>query len=323
MRKLGIIMLGMLMFIACGQEAKETVKEDKKPIKVGITQIVEHPSLEEIRKGIIDTLAKHGFNDGKEIVINYQNAQGEMANAQLIAKDFKGNSDIVIAITTPSAQAAFNVIKDVPVFFSAVTDPVSAGLEGDNITGVSDLTPVKKQIELGLQLMPEAKSIGIVYNIGETNSNVQVKMVEEFAMDKGIKIVKIGVNNVTEVDQALNVILPNVDMLYTPVDNLLASTYPLIVNKADNANVPVIAGVTDYVKKGALATKGINQYGIGVQTGEMIVKYLKGDKKLEQLPIEYIENTDLVINKEKLDKYKILLSDAIKKEAKLISSEAE
>lgn len=312
MKKVLLLMVGIMMFVACGKK-----EEAVKPIKIGITQIVEHPSLDEIRKGIIDRLAEKGYKDGEKIVINFQNAQGEMSNADLIAKDFVTNEDLIVAITTPSAQAALNATKDKPIFYSAVTDPVAAGLKGGNITGTSDATPIDAQINLAKTLLGDFKKVGIVYNLGEANSEAQVQTVKALGAKEGFEVVAKGITNVNEIDQALESILADVDFIYTPVDNMLASSYPLITKKASGKNKAIIGSVTDFVQQGALATEGINQYKIGVQTADMIIKYLEGGK-IADLPFETIKDTDLVINESVVKTLGITVSDELTKRAKFV-----
>lgn len=310
-----IMMLVVILIVAFGCGKKEV--EKKEVLNIGITQIVEHPSLDEIRNGIIDTLAKEGFVDGENIKINFQNAQGDMANAQLIAKDFAEKEDLIIAITTPSAQASLNASNTKPIFFSAVTDPVAAGLNGKNITGTSDATPIDKQLELAIEIFGELKSVGIVYNLGEANSQVQVDKVNELANKYGFEVKTIGINSVNELAQGIDA-LEDVSIIYTPVDNLLASGYPLIVSKAKEKNIPVLGAVTDFVQKGAFGTEGINQYKIGVQTANMIVKYLNGSANIEELPFETIKDTDLVLNTKVLEELGVEVKAELKERATLI-----
>ena len=313
MKKVLLIMLGLMVMVACGKK-----EEAVKPIKIGLTQIVEHPSLDQIKQGIIDRLAEKGYKDGEKIVINFQNAQGEMTNADLIAKDFAAKEDIIVAITTPSAQAALNATKDKPIFYSAVTDPVAAGLKGLNITGTSDATPIEAQINLAKELLGDFKKIGIVYNIGEANSEAQVQAVKALGEKNGFEVIAKGVNTVNDIAPDLDVILDDIDFLYTPVDNMLASSYPVIVKKANERNKPVIGSVTDYVQQGALATEGINQYKIGVQTADMIIKYLEGKAKIADMPFETVKDTDLLINETVAGTLGIKISDELSKRAKFV-----
>lgn len=315
MKKLIMVLtLAMSIFAACGKkEAKE-----EKVINIGITQIVEHPSLDQIRQGIIDRLAEKGYKDGEKVNINFQNAQGEMSNAQLIANEFADKEDLIVAITTPSAQAALNAIKDKPIFFSAVTDPVAAGLKGANITGTSDRTPIEKQFELAMEVVKDIKTVGIVYNLGEANSQVQVDIVKGLSEKYGFELKTIGINTVNEISQGLDAIIDDVDIIYTPVDNLLASGYPVIVQKATDRKVPVLGAVTDFVEKGAFGTEGINQYKIGVQTADMIVRYLEEGTKLNEMPFEIVKDTDLVLNKKVMEALGLELNEDLLNRAEIV-----
>ncbi|MCM1992202.1 ABC transporter substrate-binding protein [Oceanirhabdus seepicola] len=309
LRKISLFIFAVMFILAgCGQK-----NNSNEIIQIGMTQIVEHPSLEYIRKGIVDALSENGFKEGEKINIEFKNAQGNIENTQLIAKSFD-KKDVVVAITTPSAQAAFNNLKDMPIVFSGVTDPESAGLIGKNITGVSDMTPIRKQLELLKSLIPNAKRVGIIYNSSELNSEIQVNIAKEEAEKLGLELEISSITNTNEISLALDKVLKNVDALYTHVDNSLASAYPLIVKKCDEANVPIIAAVDDYVKQGALAAEGINNYKVGYQTGEMIVKILNGEK-VTDIPVETLQETELIINKEAVNKYSITLPDEIKERA--------
>lgn len=280
--------------------------------EIGITQIVEHPSLDEIRAGIEAGLKDQGFDTAGNLKIDYENAQGSMENTQLIAQRFNDkNKKLVIAITTPSAQAAFQSVKDVPVIFSAITDPKGAGLETKGITGISDMTPIQKQLDLLKQLLPNAKKIGMVYNTSEQNSVVQVELAKTLAAKMNLEIVSSGVANTNDMATALDQVLKQCDVFYAHVDNSLASAFPLLVEKANVANKPIIGSVEKYVTDGALATDGINNYQIGYQTGLMAAKILKG-ASVDSLPIETISQTELLISKKVAERFNIAIPEALK-----------
>lgn len=297
MKKILLFML-MVLCIACGKE-----KENK--IKIGITQIVEHQSLDDVRQGVIDSLKANGYGEDK-IEISYKNAQGDFGTAQIIAQEFNSKSDIVVAISTPSAQAAVNNIKDKPIFFSAITNPESAGVLVENVTGVSDRSPVKKQVELIEELLPEAKKIGIVYNTSEQNSFYLTDEFKREAEKNGYVVLIKGITNVNEIASALDTILPEIDALYTTIDNTIASTYPLIIDKAKKANKPVIGATKSYVDQGALASEGISDYKVGYQTGEMVVRYLKGED-IKNMKFEVVRESERYINKEVAKNFKIIV----------------
>lgn len=295
MKKLFILLL-VILCTACGTEKQ-------KKIEIGITQIVEHPSLDDVRKGVIDALKEKGYDENK-ININYKNAQGDFGTAQVIAQEFNNISDVIIAVSTPSAQAAVNNIKNKPVFFSAVVNPENAGILRKNVTGVSDKSPVKKQVELIEKLLPEAKNIGIVYNTSEQNSFYLTEEFTKAAEEKGYTVKVKGISNISEMASALDTLLPIIDVLYTSIDNTVASTYPLIVEKSNKANKPIIGATKSFADQGALAIDGISDYQVGYQTGEMVAKYLNGEK-IENIPYEVVEKSEIHINKDVAEKFGI------------------
>ena len=297
MKKILLFML-MVVCIACGKE-----KEDR--IKIGITQIVEHQSLDDVRQGVIDSLKANDYGEDK-VEISYKNAQGDFGTAQIIAQEFKNTSDIVVAISTPSAQAAVNNIKDKPIFFAAITNPESAGVLAENVTGVSDRSPVKKQVELIKEILPETKKIGIVYNTSEQNSFYLTDEFKKEAEKNGYEVVIKGITNVNEIASALDTILPEIDVLYTTIDNTIASTYPLIIDKSKKVNKPVIGATKSYVDQGALASEGISDYKVGYQTGEMIVRYLKGED-IKNMKFEVVREPERYINREVAKNFKIVV----------------
>lgn len=297
MKKILLFML-MVLCIACGKE-----KEDR--IKIGITQIVEHQSLDDVRQGVIDSLKANGYGEDK-VEISYKNAQGDFGTAQIIAQEFKNTSDIVVAISTPSAQAAVNNIKDKPIFFAAITNPESAGVLAENVTGVRDRSPVEKQVELIKEILPETKKIGVVYNTSEQNSFYLTDEFKKEAEKNGYEVVIKGITNVNEIASALDTILPEIDVLYTTIDNTIASTYPLIIDKSKKANKPVIGATKNYVDQGALASEGISDYKVGYQTGEMIVRYLKGED-IKNMKFEVVRESERYINKEVAKNFKIVV----------------
>lgn len=295
MKKLFILLL-VILCTACGTEKQ-------KKTEIGITQIVEHPSLDDVRKGVIDALKEKGYDENK-ININYKNAQGDFGTAQVIAQEFNNISDVIIAISTPSAQAAVNNIKNKPVFFSAVVNPENAGILRKNVTGVSDKSPVKKQVQLIKKLLPEAKNIGIVYNTSEQNSFYLTDAFTKAAEEEGYTVKVKGISNISEMASALDAILPTIDVLYTSIDNTVASTYPLIIEKSNKANKSIIGATKSFAEQGALAIDGISDYQVGYQTGEMVAKYLNGEK-IENIPYEVVEKSEIHINKDVAERFGI------------------
>ncbi|TDP26855.1 ABC transporter substrate-binding protein [Halanaerobium congolense] len=270
--------------------------------EIGISQFVEHPSLDLAREGFIDQLAEEGFVDGENIKIDLQNAQADFATAQTIAQRFNQNKvDLVLAIATPSAQTAANVLKNTPVLITAVTDPVEAGVvesmekPGANITGTTDMNPVAKQLELIRDFLPEVKDIGILYNPGEVNSTVQVELAKEKAEERGVNLQEATVSNSSEVSLAVSSLVDSVDAIYVPTDNIIVSAMPTVLQTAHNRKVPVFASENNSVEQGAVATLGIDYYQLGRQTGSMAARILNGSKPAE-MPVESSQELKLYIN---------------------------
>lgn len=311
-----LIGVGMSMLMVAGifagcAEAEPAAEATAKPIEIGITQIVEHPSLDEIRQGIIDQLETEGYHDGQEIIIDFQNAQGAIENTQMIAQEFQSQKkDVIVAITTPSAQAMKNVIEGIPVVFSAVTDPEGAGLIGPGMTGVSNLTPIETQFELFQTLLPEVKTIGMVYNTAEANSVFLMERAKNQAEQLGYKMELAVITSTNEMGIALDQLLPKVDMLYSVQDNMVASAFPVVVEKANKAGVPIIGTVQAFVDQGAIAMDNASDYEVGLQTGKMVAKILEG-ASVDDIPFETTQNTAFTVNEEALAFFGITLPEEL------------
>jgi len=275
-------------------------------VEIGITQIVSHPSLDAAREGFKKALADNGYTEGKNVKYDEQNAQGDQGTATSIAGKFNTDQkDLVLAIATPTAQAAAQAITSTPILFTAVTDPVAADLvdsleaPGGNATGTSDGLPddvVTKQLELIKQFNPGAKSVGIVYSSGEVNSQVQVDAVKKAAAGLDLEIKEATVSNSGEVQQAAQSL--DVDAFYVPTDNTVVSALESLLQVAESKKLPVVAAEGDSVSKGAVATYGIDYDKLGYQTGEMAVKILKGEAKPESMAVETQSELGLYVNPE-------------------------
>jgi len=319
------LLLSLSLFTGCSKNSNGgSASDSKKVCKIGISQIVEHPALDSARQGIIDALAEEGFVDGENIEIEFQNAQGDMPTAQTIADSFvSSKKDMIIAIATPCAQAALNSTKEIPIIVTAITDPVGAGLvkslenPGTNITGTSDATPIDKQFELIKTLIPNAKKIGIIYNTSEANSTVQVENAKKAAEKFGFEIVESGITSVNDIDQTLSSMLPSIDVLYTPTDNMVASAMALISNKCTKSGKAVIGAEEGHVQGGALATEGIDYYKLGLQTGSSAARVLKGDNPSE-IPVTLLNETSLVINEKTAQALGIQIPQDILERAELL-----
>jgi putative ABC transport system substrate-binding protein len=292
-----------LAVVAVGSVGFAGGNKDAGLIKIGAIQLVEHPALDASYRGFVDALAAAGYIDGKNIAIDFQNAQGEQANCVTIADKFANDRvDLILAIATPAAQAVANRTSTIPVVVTAVTDPESAKLvksnaaPGTNVTGTSDLTPVAAQIGLLKRLIPGAKTVGLLYCSSEQNSVFQIDLAKAACRDNGLAFIDATAVNSNEVQQAVQSLVGKVQAVYAPTDNLMASSMPVIAQVTTAAKLPLIVGEENMMKAGGLATYGINYYELGKQTGAMAVDILKTGKKPAAMPIQYLEKADLSVN---------------------------
>ena len=297
-----MLMLALLMTAVVGCGGGEATEEGQQ-ITIGISQIVEHPALDSAQKGFIDGMTAAGYVEGEDVVYDIANAQNDKNNALTIAQKFVNDKvDMIFAIATPTAQAAAQATTDIPILITAVTDPVAAGLvetldaPGGNVTGTTDMNPIAEQLELVKKFVPDAKKVGVIYNSGEVNSEVQVEIAKEVAGDLGLEIVEASVATSSDVSQAAASLVGRVDAIYIPTDNTVVSALETVLQVAEDNKIPVIAGEGDSVERGALATLGIDYYELGKQTAEMAVKVLKGEAPASMV-IETQKNMQLYINK--------------------------
>ncbi|MCW5696877.1 MAG: ABC transporter substrate-binding protein [Bauldia sp.] len=271
-------------------------------ITVGVTAIVEHPALDAVRDGVRDALAAAGFEDGDEITFVYESAQGDGAIAAQIANQFVGEGyDIIVPISTPSAQTALAATSTIPIVFAAVTDPVAAGLvtdldaPGGNITGTSDLTPVDQHVALIQEIVPDVGTIGVIYNPGEANAVVLVDLLKQFAGAAGLSVVEATANSSSDVQAAAQSLVGRVDAIYIPTDNTVVSALESVIGVAEQADIPVFSGDTESVNRGTLASIGFNYYEHGLQAGAIVVRILNGENPGD-IAVEFATGGDLVIN---------------------------
>lgn len=293
---IGCILACSVFSLSCGNSSSKVKR-------IGVVQLVEHAALDASYQGFVDGLKAAGYEDGKNIKLDFQNAQGEQANCATIAqKLINDNSDLILAIATPAAQAVANLTKKIPILVTAVTDPATAKLvasndaPGGNVTGTSDLNPVEAQIKLILQLVPKAKTIGFIYNSSEQNSKFQVDLAKAAADKLGLKYIDATVSNSNELQQVTQSLVGKVQAVYAPTDNMVAAGMPTVSGVLTPAKIPVICGEGGMVKAGGLATYGINYYELGKQTASMAVAILKDGKKPADMPIQYQQNLDFTVN---------------------------
>lgn len=271
--------------------------------KIGIVQYVTHPALDASREGFVKALADNGYVDGQNITIDVQNAETDQSNLKTICQRFVNNKeDLILAIATPAAQAMASETKDIPILGTAITDYEVAKLvtsneaPGGNISGTTDMNPIKEQIDLLKKLVPDAKTVGILYTSSEDNSVLQAAEAKKACEALGLTVKEATVTNSNDVQQVTQSLVGKVDAIYIPTDNVLASTMPVVSKITNEAKLPTICGESNMVMGGGLATLGINYYNLGYQTGEMAVKILKGEAKTETMPIESQTKYDFTIN---------------------------
>lgn len=287
-------------------------------IKIGVLQLIEHNALDSAYKGFVDGLKEAGYEDGKNIIIDYQNAQGEQANCITIGQKFiNDKSDLILAIATPAAQAIANMTKDIPILITAVTDPADSKLVADNnapggnVTGTSDLTPVEAQIGLLKEIIPNVKTVGLLYCSSEQNSVFQINIAKKKLDAMGIKYIDIAISNLNEIQQVIQNIIGKVEAIYTPTDNMIANGMATVALMTEPAKLPVICGEGGMTMLGGTATYGINYYELGKLTSTQAVSILKGDKKTAEMPIEYLQKFDLVVNTNMMESIGLTIPESL------------
>lgn len=273
-------------------------------VTVGLIQLMEHPSLDEIRAAITARLTEKARENGLEIEVNYQNGQGDTSTINTICQQFVASKvDVIVAIATPAAQGAATAAENsgIPVVFSAVTDPVAAGLvdsveaPGGNITGTSDAIPVEKIFALAQELTPDVKSYGLIYNTSEDNSLSVIAQVKTYLEGKGIPYTEGAVTTSADVQASARNLLEKCDAVFAPIDNTVASAMAVLADEAIKAGKPVYVAADSMVKDGGLATVGVNYTNLGTQTADMVLKVLTGTPAGE-LPVEILRDNAVVIN---------------------------
>ncbi len=320
---LTLLSLMTLMILSCGngnssQEKKSDTASTggSKKYRIGITQIVAHPALDSAREGF-----KAAFKEaGIDADFDEKNANGEAATANLIANSFVSSKvDLIYSIATSTAQAAAQSTNTIPVVFSAITDPESAGILKNNVTGVSDRVDIKQQLQLLLKLDSKIKKVGVIYNSSEQNSKVQVDDLKAAAKELGVEVVEKSVIQASEIPQAADALTRESDAIYLPTDNLVASVVNLLTDKATAAKKIVFGAESAHVKGGALITQGIDYYEMGKQAGKIAIDILKNGKKPSEIKYQRMSLNDIVVNRKTMAALGITLPEDIKSKAKIIN----
>lgn len=329
-KKLAALLLALsltLALTACGGSSEKTSGDagtsapsqdaggDAPHYTIGISQYGEHGSLDNCREGFLQGLAEAGLMEGVDFEVHYQNAGFDDNIAIQIGQTFSAEDvDLMAAVATPSATACFAAAedKDIPVIFTAITDPVGAKLDSGNITGTSDVLPVEGQLQLIRDLQPQAETVGIVYTTSEANSVYSIGVYEELAASLGFTIETVGVTAQSEVTQAVDTLISRgVDCISNLTDNTVVGVLPAILEKTNEAGIPVYGSEVEQMKLGCVAGAGLDYIKLGIQTGQMAAKVLRGEATCQELPYEVIENYDLYINPEALSAMGIAVPDSV------------
>lgn len=296
-----ILMIAALVLAGCGGEKKDSA--GKEVLKIGILQLVEHPALDASREGFLTAMKDLGYIEGTNFQVEYLNAQGDQSNLIPMAKKLiAGNPQLILAIATPPLQVLASETTQIPILMTAITDPVAANVvksmekPGTNATGTSNQGPVKEQLEMMKQIFPDATRLGVIYNSGEVNSQVQVKRVKEHYQAAGFtEIIEASVASTSEIMLAGQSLLGKVDMIYVPNDNTVASAFDSLVSITEQNKMPLFTSDENMLKSGGIATLGIDYFQLGYQTGDMAKRILAGESPSE-MAIELQKSPKLSVN---------------------------
>ena len=318
------VILGAAMITAglagCGENtgSSQSSSEGEKMYSIGISQFAEHGSLDNCREGFIQGLEEEGLVEGENLKIKVSNADSDTGTAAQIADTFVADKvDLICAIATPSAQAAYNSARntDIPVVYTAVTNPEEAQLADDEgmpvgaVTGTSDQLPVEAQLAMIREILPDAKTIGILYTTSEANSAYSITQYEKYAEEYGFTLETAGVTNTSEVSMAAASLLDKVDCLTNLTDNTVVSALPTVLDQANEKNIPVFGSEIEQVKRGCLAAEGLDYVNLGIETGKMAAQILKGEAKAEDMKYELLTDSSLYINQAVADNLGITVPD--------------
>ena len=293
MKKFTALILALVLILSCAALA------EGESYTIGIAQFAEHGSLDNCREGFLQGLAEEGIVEGENLTVEFQNAQADTSMAATIASNFVANGyDLICAIATPMAVCAYNAAEDaIPVIYTAVSAPEESGLtDGGNVTGTSDALPIAEQLATIRAMLPEAENIGILYTVGETNSLVQLEQYKALAGEYGFSIVESGVTSGADIALAVPQLLPQVDCLTMLTDNTVVQYLDVVLDETDAAGIPVFGSEIEQVVKGCVAAEGLDYFALGVQTGQMAARILKGEAQASEIPYETIKESALYVN---------------------------
>jgi len=319
-RSIAAVIITVLIFsliftmVSCNQQSGGN---GTKVLNIGVIQFAPHPSLDNCYEGFVQGLKEAGFVDGENIKIDFQNAQGEMSNSDMIAKNMAASKyDMIVGIATPAAMSAYSAAKDndIPVIFTAVSDPVAAGIVKSlerpeyNVTGTSDVLPLEAQLKMIRAFLPEARKIGVVYTTSEPNSVSHLSQFRELAGKYGFEIAEAGVTSASEVAAAaMTVVSKGVDCINNFTDNNVVNNLSSVLHAADGAGIPVFGSEVEQVKNGCLASESIDYVSLGVETGKMAASVLKGETKASEMAVKLISDSTPVYNSSVLERLGLAL----------------
>lgn len=319
---LGMMAVLSVMATGCGTSEEAEGKDDM--YTIGIIQFAEHGSLDHCREGFVEGLEQAGLEEGVHVNIEVKNAAADMGtSAQITGQYVSEGVDMICAIATPAAQAAYNAAmdSDIPVIYTAVTDPKAAELSDKDgnpvgeITGTSDILPIKEQLELIRTMLPDAKKVGILYTTSEVNSVSAVETYETLAQEYGFEIVAKGVSTASEIPLAADALIEKVDCMTNLTDNTVVNSLASILEKANEAKIPVFGSEVEQVKMGCLAAEGLDYVALGRQTGSMAAKVLKGEAKASEMAYETITEPSLYLNTKAAEALGIAITEELKEGA--------
>ncbi|MBM6613797.1 ABC transporter substrate-binding protein [Desemzia sp. RIT804] len=321
-----IAILTIILAYAFFSDADTTTQPSENDLPVvGVLQLTSHPALDLIYEGIVDALNEAGYIDGETMILDFQNAQGDQSNLNSMSTRFVSrDADVMVGIATPAAQSLANASSQIPIILGAVTDPETSNLvasneePGGNITGVSDETPIQEQFALIQEILPTANNIGILYSSSEDNSIVQGEKAAEIAKEMGFETTTMTVSSTNDVAQIGSALASQVDAIWIPTDNTIASAMNTLVEATDAAGIPIFPAVDTMVEQGGLATVGLNQYELGKLTGEMTAAVLDGKIDPATTPIQYLEQGEIFVNPEKAQELGITLPQQIMEQATIV-----
>lgn len=294
-----------MMIAGCGSQSGSGSSGGDGEYTIGIEQFAEHGSLDNCREGFLAGLEEEGIVEGENLTVEYKNAASDMGTAGQISDSFvSAKVDLICAIATPSAQSAYNAAmdSDIPVIYTAVTDPVEAeladkdGVPAGEVTGTSDKLPIEEQLKMMRELMPDAKKLGIMYTTSEANSISAIAEYEKLVGDYGFELVTKGISTTADVSLAADDLLSEVDCITNLTDNTVVASLPTILEKANEKGIPVFGSEIEQVKNGCLAAEGIDYIALGKQTGKMAAQVLKGEKKASEMNYEIITEPGFYVN---------------------------